>query len=384
MDGKRKIIIATHQMLYGASHALRDFLVQNKIEELFFAAHPINILTQESIFEIFKKGKSVRKEKIKRHSNFFFFNYFLDFFYTLKWVFSQEKKYEIFIGVDNLNCLAGLLLKRLKRVEKVIYYSIDFSPIRFENKILNFIYHEIERICVRYSNQVWNVSPKIAEGREKFLGLSSQKYQQKVVPIGVWYKKVKKLPFSKIKKHQVLFLGHLLEKQGLQKVVEAIPLITQEIKNFNFLIIGGGEYKTVLREKIKRLGIEDYVRFRGWIKEREILDKILSESACAVATYKPGKERLDNFTYYADSTKVKDYLSAGLPVILTDVPYNAKILEKNRCGIVVKYEKKDIAQTILTLLKDENRLREYRENALKMAQEFDWNNIFERAFKNEN
>jgi glycosyltransferase involved in cell wall biosynthesis len=202
---------------------------------------------------------------------------------------------------------------------------------------------------------------------------------QKVVPIGIWNNKIRKLPFSKIKRHQLFFVGHLLEKQGVQEVLGAIPLIVEKIPDFKFLIVGGGIYQNFLKKIAAAFGIEQYVEFKGWVKERNVLDSVMSQSALAIAPYKPEKEQIYNFTYYADPTKIKDYLGAGLPVILTDVPYNAKEIERKRCGIIIRYKKEDIASAIITLLSSDRILKEYRRNALMYAKEFDWEKIFDNV-----
>lgn len=372
-------IIVTHQMVYGSPQALRDYLNNKKVKQLLFIG--LSFLTQNTSSRyLYKSGKEISKEIIDRGKNIGVKDYIVDFFQVLSWVFKEKDKFDTFIGVDNLNCLAGLFLKKIGKVKKVIYYSIDFVPIRFHSKLLNYIFHRIEIICIKYADEVWDLSPRISKGRKIFLDISNYKNKQKIIPVGIWNDKVKKLPFNKIRKNQLLFVGHLLEKQGVQLVLDSIPKILKDIPNFQFLIIGGGEYKYDLEKKVKELHIEDHVEFRGWVNDRDVLDNILSESACAVAAYKPEKQKLYNFTYYTDPTKLKDYLGAGLPIILTDVSHNARDIKNKRCGIIVSYKKEEIAKAIVTILKNEHMLKEYRKNALTFAKQFDWEKIFDKAF----
>jgi len=84
----------------------------------------------------------------------------------------------------------------------------------------------------------------------------------------------------------------------------------------------------------------------------------------------------DRFTYYADPTKLKDYLSTGLPILLTDVPHNARDIENNKCGLIIDYTADRIAEAVIDLMKNEERLKQYRENATNYAKQFDWNIIF--------
>ncbi|KKQ46240.1 MAG: hypothetical protein US63_C0004G0015 [Candidatus Moranbacteria bacterium GW2011_GWC2_37_8] len=373
----KKIIIATHYLVYGAPQALREYLIDQKVNKLLFIAHPL--YSDDSAKSFCERiNKSEISKKIESNVRFkrSIINYFFEFFLSLKWVFLEREKYDIWIGVDPLNALVGILLKKIGKIRKVIYYTIDYVPVRFANKELNDLYHWIDKLCVKNADETWNVSYRIAEGREKIRGLSKRIYaNQKVVPIGVWLDRVKRLPFEQIKKHQLLFVGNLLEKQGVQLVLDAMPDILKEIHDFKFLIVGGGEYENVLKNKVTELNLENSVEFTGWIKERAQLDQIMSDSALAIAMY--DKEK-DNFTYYADPTKLKDYLSAGLPILLTDVPHNAHEIENNQCGKIISYNKDQISKTIIAMMKDEGKLREYRNHTIEYIKQFDWNIIFKK------
>lgn len=377
MNTRQKIIIVTHEMFYGVPHALRDYLLNNHIDTLVFIGLPL-VEQRVASFTFYRKGHiSSQKRLVQNFTGII--NYILDFSLTFYWIVAQREKYSLFIAVDVLNCASALLFKKLSITHKVIFYALDFSPIRFKNSLLNYIYHTLEKMCVKNADEVWNVSPKIAEGRETFLHISAQKYPQKVVHSGVWNNKIKKFPFTKVKKHQLLFLGHLLKKQGLQMVLEAMPLVILQIPDFKFVILGGGEYETSLKKLALELKIQKYIEFKGWVKDRTVIDTTLGESAAAVAVYVPEKEKLYNFSYYADPIKIKEYLASGLPVILTNVPYNAREIEKRKCGVVVEYNKEAIASAIIFLLNSKTNLKKFRDNAILFAQEFDWNTIFSKV-----
>lgn len=377
---KQKIIIVTHELVYGVPQALRDYLIKKKSSQLLFIGLPFFVSRTTSCV-LCKQGKITAEKISYRKKSFGIVDYFIDFLQVIWSVLRSHDKYDVFIGVNSLNCFAGLFLKKIGKVRKVILYTMDFVPIRFENKLLNYVFHKIEIFCVKNSDEVWNVSPRMAEGREKYLGLSGKKYPQKFIPVGIWNDKIKKRSMDEIKKNQILFIGHLLEKQGVQMVLEALPSVIKKIGDVKFLIIGGGEYESVLKNKVQELNIQNNVIFTGWITDRNKLDEMIGESMIAVATYKPEKEMLRNFTYFADPNKLKDYLGAGLPIILTNISYNAEEIEKRKCGIMVNYDKNDISEALAKLLKDKPIYKEYRENALNYAKELDWVNVYDKIFK---
>jgi len=344
-----------------------------------FISHPLQIDGSRSTSETIIKGKSSKTQTSRLRTKTPILNYIIESVLTFRWVFNKKTTYDLYVGVDPLNCGIGVILKKLGKVKKLVYYTIDYVPKRFLNRVLNNIYHHIDKLCVSNADETWNVSNRIAEGREKIRGLSRKTYnKQKVVPIGVWIDRVKRLPFGKIKKNQLLFVGNLLEKQGVQIVLDSIPDIVKKLPDFHFLVVGGGEYESTLKQKVKMLKLEKHVTFTGWIKEREKLDTIMADSAVAIAMYDKKK---DTFTYYADPTKLKDYLSAGLPVLLTEVPFNAHDLEKNNCGIIIRYDKQDISKAVITILKDQETLKIYRQNSVSYVSQFGWSKIFAEALK---
>lgn len=375
MNTDLKIVIAVHFMLYGAADALEEYLVSRKVRKVYTIRLPFHH-QQYQIFKTFVKGRVIKNEKVRKQRAGFL-DYFNDFFVVFNAVYRQGEKFDIFIGVNGLNALSGLLLKKMGKVNKVIFYGIDFVPIRFENKLLNFIYHKIEEYCVKNSDVVWNVSPRIAEGREKFLKISKKKHRQKVVPIGVWEKDIVKRKTAK--ENQIIFVGHLLEKQGVQEVIRAMPIVRKKVKNAKLIIIGGGVYMPELKKITKEEKSHDAVIFTGWITDKKKLKKMMLESSVAVACYFPEKERLRNFTYYADPTKIKDYLSAGLPLVLTNVSHNSGELEKNKCGIIVEYDRRSISAALVKLLENKYLLGEYQQNSLKYIHSFTWDKIFVKA-----
>ncbi|MHB8276899.1 MAG: glycosyltransferase [Candidatus Humimicrobiaceae bacterium] len=373
------IVIATHVYTTGPSQDLRDYLLKNDVGELLFIGHPLfyNKNLKGSGYDLYKRGLLVISKYgvIKRSNQLIEFIkvVILDIYYVI----AHKKKYGLYFGVDNLNALAGLFLKMVGLVNKVIYYVIDYNPKRFPNKILNLIYHKIDQICVRYSDETWNLSPRMEEARKKYFNFSIG--NQKVVPVGVWFDRIKRKEFSDIEKLTLVFMGHITKKQGIQHVIEAIPKIAKEIPDFKFIIIGGGDYLDELKVLTKKLSIVKQVKFTNYIKDHKDIEDMLSSCALAIALYEKYDENGNlSFTYFADPAKLKIYMACGLPVLLTDVSYNAKEIEENKCGIIIDYDKEMISAAIVELMKNEVRLRQYRENAINYIVKFDWSLIFQK------
>ncbi len=373
------IVIATHYRIYSASQALRDYIRTNNCQNLLFIAQPLPPKVVQKIDYSFceiSKGKRIIERKMgeKMRSNLII-NSIYNTYLVLRWVIGSGK-YDLFIGINNLNAFAGLILKRFGRVKKVIYYTIDYFPTRFENKFLNFIYHSIDKACVRFADETWNVSSVMVDAREKYNAQIRTVYnRQHRVPIGIWYKNAPRKAFADIDKKKLIFVGQLLPHMGVDLVLRSMLEIIKKIPDIKLEIIGGGEQKKYLMRLAKELGVIDYVTFWGWVRDRKKLERIMSDGTVGLATF--NTDILDEKVKNADPGKIKDYMLLGMPVIVTDAISNTDEIRKNKCGIVISYKSSDLVTAVVELLNNKKKLREYKENALTYVQQFDYAKIFE-------
>lgn len=376
---KLNVVISSHIFATGPALDLEEYL-KGKVESLFFIGHPFSYRKKKnSFYRFYRQGKLKEKHEALNLKAPEIFFYLRDAFLTFWWVFKRDYRIDLYIGSDNLLAFLGLIMKKLGKVERVILYTIDYSPKRFNNPGLNFLYDFFDKQCLKYCDIVWNVSSRIEKARKNFKGIGGKGYaHQIVVPLGVWYDRVAKIPFSEKKRYRVIFMGHLLGKQGLQMVIRAMPEIVKRIPQAHLVVIGTGPYEKKLKEIVKEKKLQNRVVFLGYIKDHRQVEKQLVRAGLAVATYKPTPE---SFTYFADPGKIKNYLAAGLPVIITHVPQVAKDLVKKRCGLICKYRPFSLAENIISILENKERQAEFSRNAIEYAKDFDWNKIFKKALQ---
>lgn len=380
---RKKIIIATHVFAPGPAQDLRDYLVSAKTLKLLFIGHPLfyQPTLQGSGFEIYYGNTGEKKESYSKiKDNFGVLSYFRDFYSNIKYVMRHGRGWDLYVGSDNLNALSGIVLRRLGFVKKCVYYVIDYNPHRFQNRLMNRIYHKIDQYCVKHCDETWNLSVRMKEGRKKYFNFSGG--NQITFPIGIWFDKFKRVTFSKVEKQTLVYMGHVLKKQGIQHVLSAIPQIVRSVSKFKFKVVGYGEYLPELKKQTKDLGIESNVEFFEHVRTSEEVEEILPKCAAAVAMY----EKYDDagnlsFTYFADPGKLKSYLAGALPIILTDVSHNAREIERLGCGKIITTDKNSIAKAVIAMLKNEKKLEKMRQNAEEYAKKYDWNLTFPKNLK---
>lgn len=373
----KNIVIVTHESTTGPALDLRDYLIP-KSKKLLFISHPLLFVptsyAKSSYFELYKNGRLVKK-----HTAFHFRGpelllYIKDSFLTFAWVIRTENSWDLYVGNGNLNAFVGLILKTFKKVNRVVFYCIDYVPRRFENQALNNFYHWIDKLAVQYSYKTWNLSHRMAEARQK--KWSKNFKNQITVPIGGWFDRIKRKPLDQVHNSEIIYMGAILEKQGIQLVIKAMTGIKKVIPSVSLVVIGRGPYESELKKLTKKLKLEKHVKFLGYIDDHKTVENIIAKSALAMAMYNPDN---NPFTYYTDPGKVKAYLASGVPVVITDLPFVAKQIEKAKCGVIVEYNEKSLAEKIIEFLNDKKKLKEYRLNAVRFAKAYDWNKVFEKA-----
>ena len=168
---------------------------------------------------------------------------------------------------------------------------------------------------------------------------------------------------------RVVYLGHLVERQGVDVLLRAVALLNERGSPVSASVIGGGPLESDLRDTARRLGIGELVVFHGFVESHLEVERLLASASIAVAPYRPSE---GSFSRYADPGKAKAYLAAGLPILLTDVPPNANVLAQRGGAEIVPFDHVALASAIARVLDDRDSWNERHVRALEYAKSFDW------------
>lgn len=292
-----------------------------------------------------------------------------------------RKSYDIFIGLESINALAGVFLRKIGKVKKVAYYCSDFSPNRFQSKIVNNFYLWLDRQAAMRADFIWDVSPAMQPARIA-TGLDVKQSAPVIdIPNALFPEQINSLPHTKRDKYSVVFVGTIGLENGPDLAIEAFKNVVKKYPNAVLHIIGGGgkgfedEYLKKLAKKNK---IDKNVIFHGFISDVKKISDMIKHYQIAIAPYKniSGSIRL-----YGDATKIRLYLAAGLPIITTHVPPLGKIAEKKGAAMVTNDTAKDLGEAINALFNNKKKYVSMSENAMKFAKNNTWKNTYATAIK---
>lgn len=302
-----------------------------------------------------------------------------DFFSVFDYSFQDKTKFDYFIGLEAVNTLAGLFLRKIGKVKNVIYYVSDYSPVRYGKTFFNSLYVYLDRFCVRNADFTWDVSPAMQKARIN-AGLSPNKrYRVLHVPNALFPSQIGTIPVSKRILDSLVFMGTLDDINGIDLAIECLKDVMKKKPKVKLHIIGGGEHNLArLKKLVKKLGLEDSVIFYGFIPKLEDMAKIIRSCSIGIAPYRAfwRSER-----WFGDAGKIRNYLAAGLPVVTTHVPPLGKEIVEKGAGIMAKDTTQDFSRAILKLMTDSNFYAKLAKNAKKLSKNNVWENVYANVFK---
>lgn len=302
-----------------------------------------------------------------------------DFLSVIDQGIKSHEKFDFMIGFEAINAIAGVFLRKIGKVDTVIYYVSDYSPSRYKNKWFNKLYLWLDRFAASNADFIWDVSVAMQPARIK-AGLDFRKSAPVLhVPNALYPAQIKAAPLKDIIPYSLVFVGTLGVENGPDLAIESLPYVLKKFPK-TLLNIVGGENSDLerLKKLVNKLKLEKRVIFHGFISDREEVSKTIRKFMVALAPYMhiSGSARL-----YGDATKIRAYLGAGLPAITTDVPPLGKEVEEEGAALIVKDSKEALAGAVIQIFSDNKLYLRLRNNAIKFAKNNTWENEFNNAFE---
>ncbi len=295
-------------------------------KDFFTISHCMNVPQKAFIYDG-KTGKNNRRwYSIKVWPLRYFYEMLFNIF-SIKKYFKQNKEKITFIGIDPLNACSGILAKKLWYVKKCIYYTPDYSPQKFKNDILNKIYHSIDRFCVKNADEVWNVSSRITEIRKK-MWLSGEK--NIFLPNVSWLLASKKNQNITKEIFSLITSGTLKEQLEHKRLIDTIVKLVPDFPDIHLYIAGDWPLRGEIENYISEKKVNNNITLLGFLEVEEYLQYV-EKCGIWLAMYS-GKWW---FNYYGDSTKCREFMQFGLPILTTNFHSTADEIRQEQSGIVV-------------------------------------------------
>jgi glycosyltransferase involved in cell wall biosynthesis len=167
-------------------------------------------------------------------------------------------------------------------------------------------------------------------------------------------------------KFTILYVGSLSLRKGLPYLFEALQLLKMDLALYDVWFVG--TVQTEIQEMLPRYTKSNW-KFFGQVNHYQLPDII---SPCSVAVHPSLEEGL--------SMVIPQLMSCGVPVIATTNTGGADIIKDGSNGFIIPVRNAEaIAEKIVMLYQDGQKLTELQEQAIQFGQQFGtWNNYGDR------
>lgn len=164
----------------------------------------------------------------------------------------------------------------------------------------------------------------------------------------------------------MLYPGSLNWHQGLDIAIKAFGLVANKVENSELWIYGGGPSIGSLEDLVRDLGLTSRVRFNHGLPMKKIAGIMASVDIGVIP------KRNDGFGGEAFSTKTLEFMSLGVPIIVSRTKIDQYYFNESVVKFFEPENEKDLAEAMLLLIRDERLRSQLAENGLKFAQAYDW------------
>jgi len=171
--------------------------------------------------------------------------------------------------------------------------------------------------------------------------------------------------------------GMLNPNKGYEYVIDALPAIIEKFPNILYLIIGethpvvrkkeGERYRNFLREKVKKLALEDHVKFYNkYLRLNEIIKYLRATDVYISSSINPNQIVSGTLSYA---------MGCGKAVVSTPFLHAKEVINAER-GILVRFKDPgSFADAILRILSDKNLRERMGRNAYSYTRHMTWPNV---------
>ena len=276
-----------------------------------------------------------------------------------------------------LAALPALALKALFGIPYIVYtHSFNAEVSHVGNRFFAFLYCLAERLTFRFADGLITAGELLKDYVVRRYRLPEGKLA--VIHSGVRIPDESPVDQRVFEEHGikpadfvVLYLGRLIEENGLFDLVDAVLMLREQGRRLKCLVAGNGDLEHAIRRRIRQSDAEDTIKLVGVIRD-ETKDNMLRRCDLLART-----------SYHEVFPVV--YLEAfsyGKPVVATpvgDTPAIAR--DSGAVRLVPTHSPGEIADAIRDLMEQPEKREEMGRAGLRYAASSTWSRQSEKLFK---
>jgi glycosyltransferase involved in cell wall biosynthesis len=164
----------------------------------------------------------------------------------------------------------------------------------------------------------------------------------------------------------MMYPGTVNWHQGLDLAINAFEMIYEEVSEAEFHIYGRGSELEELRSLVTIKNLKDRVLFKPLVPIERIAELMASADLGVIP------KRNDGFGGEAFSTKSLEFMSVGVPLVMSDTKIDRYYFNDSIVRFFEAGNATSLASAMREMIKDEAMRNRISKNALKFVEDFSW------------
>ena len=301
--------------------------LSNLVDISYSISNSLYLITGNDGYTFFKEDKRIHTYGIRHETGANTFTRILKYIYAqLKISYKLAKTRDVdiwifFIGGEDL-LLPMLTAKLLKKPVVLAFTGSSIQTLKSANDKLSKPIGILSKINCTLSNRIILYSGNLIKE------LNLEKYRNKIYIAHKHF-----LDFDKFKTKKkfderdniVGYIGRLSEEKGTLNFVKAIPEISKEKDDLEFLIGGDGQLCDKIKKHLDENNLNDKVNLAGWIPHDKLPDYLNELKLVVLPSYTEG---LPNIMLEA--------MACGTPVLATSVGAIPDLITDGETGFIME------------------------------------------------
>lgn len=165
---------------------------------------------------------------------------------------------------------------------------------------------------------------------------------------------------------KLLTVGRLVAQKNIPLLLKACQKLKQTSPTlFTLDIVGQGPLENELKTQVKKLGLENQVRFCGWLEKKELMQKYLASDLFALTSTEEGMPNV-----------ILEAMTCGLPVVTTNVRGSNELVVHKKNGFVVPdFLPETLAKFLDQLMHNDDLIKEFGRASFDLAKNKTWDRL---------
>ena len=249
------------------------------------------------------------------------------------------------------------------------FYAMDekmFEWVNFSRYIYRKILSFFERTVILKSLQ--NIIVVASPMKDIIANKTNAKIN--TITNGIDLKDIQDIFPKSIEHPAILYVGRLTKRKGVDVLLRAISIVKSSIPILLLYIMGAGPLEGELKELVKKLNVEENVKFLGFISVEEKYSYYKSVDVCVVPSV----------DYDYAPVVLPEAMVCEKPIIASDIGGIPFMVEDRKTGLLVEPGNvEELAEKIIMLLQDEHLREKMGKAGREKIKNFTWDKIAQQT-----